>query len=63
MKVVLINDQDADNNTEADRYVCHEGEQPVDGQAAHHSDAVDVVEVDLTTQQQQRTEGKTKGLK
>ena len=54
--------QDVDNNIEADLNVFHEIEQqPIDGQAAHHSNAIDVVEVDLTTQQQQRIEGKKKG--
>jgi hypothetical protein len=42
--------QNADDHTEADLSGGHEGEKAIDGQAAQHPYAIDVVEVNLAAE-------------
>ena len=55
--------QNADYDTKADLVVGHECEETVDGETAEHADAVDVVEVQLAAEHQQRAECQTESLK
>ena len=55
--------QHADDNTEADLGVGHEGEKAIDSQAPQYTDPVDVVEMDLAAQQEQRPKGQAESLK
>ena len=48
--------EDGDDDGDGDGRHGHEGEEAVHGEAAQHADPVDVVEVDLAHQQQQRPE-------